>query len=377
MIPTGRLSPQAQAHPGPDSAAERAGPRQRHARQLHRLGLRDVRRGRLQRPHRRPAQRQRSNIFGRYSYGKFIRDGPTASATGGGQRARQPGRRLGGEEPEPRLGIDYTLSPTLLRLPLRVLPLQGRRAAVRLRHDAGGRRRHPRPEPRRRLHLRPARQASSSGDGDRGFNFGSGLGVNRCNCPLDQDEKQFQIVANLTKIARQPHLKVGVDVRRAYNLRVPSDAHRSGELTFTREPHAAGAAAASAWRPSCSATSRASAATSARAPTPASGSGGTSTTCRTRGAPTPKLTLNYGLRLDVINPQTVNEPATAAGSTSTPARSWSAASAASAWTATSRTSSTGRRASASPTSSTRRPCSAPATAAATTSACSARSSATA
>ena len=45
----------------------------------------------------------------------------------------------------------------------------------------------------------------------------------------------------------------------------------------------------------------------ARTPTRASGSGATSTTRRTRGAPTPKLTLNYGLRLDVINPQTVNE----------------------------------------------------------------------
>ena len=32
--------------------------------------------------------------------------------------------------------------------------------------------------------------------------------------------------------------KFGVDVRRAYNLRVPSDRHRSGELTFTRRPHA-------------------------------------------------------------------------------------------------------------------------------------------
>ena len=27
--------------------------------------------------------------------------------------------------------------------------------------------------------------------------------------------------------------KFGVDIRRAYNLRVPSDAHRSGELTFS------------------------------------------------------------------------------------------------------------------------------------------------
>ena len=50
-----------------------------------------------------------------------------------------------------------------------------------------------------------------------------------------------------------------------------------------------------------------SAGTRARTPTRASGSGATSTTRRTRGGRAPKLTLNYGLRLDVINPQTVNE----------------------------------------------------------------------
>ena len=40
------------------------------------------------------------------------------------------------------------------------------------------------------------------------FEFGSGLGVNRCNCPLDQDEKQFQMVGNLTKLQGQPHDQV-------------------------------------------------------------------------------------------------------------------------------------------------------------------------
>ena len=67
------------------------------------------------------------------------------------------------------------------------------------------------------------------------FEFGSGLGVNRCNCPLDQDEKQLQLVGNLTKMQGNHSIKFGVDVRRAYNLRVPSDAHRSGELTFASD----------------------------------------------------------------------------------------------------------------------------------------------
>ena len=140
------------------------------------------------------------------------------------------------------------------------------------------------------------------------FEAGSGLGVNRCNCPLDQDEKQWQIVGNLTKIWSNHSFKFGIDVRRAYNLRVPSDKHRSGELTF-------------------------SSATAPRS-TAAGGMGlatfllGDVTGFRRYVSPntnarerqwrhfyyaqdtwraTPKLTLNYGLRLDVINPQTVNE----------------------------------------------------------------------
>ena len=72
----------------------------------------------------------------------------------------------------------------------------------------------------------------NSPNGSRDINFGSGLGVNRCNCPLDQNEKQYQVVSNLTKVVGDHTLKFGVDVRRAFNLRVPSDNHRSGELTF-------------------------------------------------------------------------------------------------------------------------------------------------
>ena len=59
--------------------------------------------------------------------------------------------------------------------------------------------------------------------------------MNRCNCPLDQDEQQWQIVGNLTKIWGNHSIKFGADVRRAYNLRVPSDRHRSGELTFNSD----------------------------------------------------------------------------------------------------------------------------------------------
>lgn len=64
------------------------------------------------------------------------------------------------------------------------------------------------------------------------YKLGYALGVNSCNCPLTQTESQYQFVDNLSKIMGKHTLKVGTDLRYAQNLRVPSDTHRSGELTF-------------------------------------------------------------------------------------------------------------------------------------------------
>ncbi|MBI5084173.1 MAG: TonB-dependent receptor [Acidobacteria bacterium] len=70
-------------------------------------------------------------------------------------------------------------------------------------------------------------------EGEGGFNFGYGLGVNQCNCPLAQKEQQWQFVINTTKLKGNHSYKFGADLRFATNLRVPSDAHRSGELSFS------------------------------------------------------------------------------------------------------------------------------------------------
>ena len=115
------------------------------------------------------------------------------------------------------------------------------------------------------------------------------------------------MVGNVTKIVANHSVKFGIDVRRAYNLRVPSDAHRSGEMTFASD------------RTSLSGVGGMGLATFLI---------GDVTTFRRYVSPntnarerqwrhfyyvqdtwraSPKLTLNYGLRLDVINPQTINE----------------------------------------------------------------------
>ncbi|HSH17223.1 MAG TPA: TonB-dependent receptor, partial [Verrucomicrobiae bacterium] len=56
--------------------------------------------------------------------------------------------------------------------------------------------------------------------------------LNRCNCPLDQNEDQFQFVNNWINIRGNHQIKFGADIRYARNLRVPSDQHRAGQLTF-------------------------------------------------------------------------------------------------------------------------------------------------
>lgn len=62
--------------------------------------------------------------------------------------------------------------------------------------------------------------------------FGDGLNVGRCNCPLTESEQQFQFVNNWTKIIGNHQIKFGADIRYAENLRVPSDANRTGILNF-------------------------------------------------------------------------------------------------------------------------------------------------
>ena len=70
-------------------------------------------------------------------------------------------------------------------------------------------------------------------DMDLGWSLDDNAG--RCNCPLAENEKQWQAVGNVTKLLGNHTFKVGLDIRRAYNLRVPSDSHRSGQLQFQNE----------------------------------------------------------------------------------------------------------------------------------------------
>jgi outer membrane receptor protein involved in Fe transport len=249
------------------------------------------------------------NTFARYSVGDFLRDGPTSFGRGGGQELVSLGGVSDVINQSLALGVDKSFSSTLLadfrfgffKYKVNVLPFDfGTQPAT----EAGipG------------LNLDTTFTSGLFGgfvEGDRGFNFGSGLGVNRCNCPLDQDEKQFQAVGNVTKLLGNHSVKVGIDVRRAYNLRVPSDRHRSGELTFHHN------------RTSLNGTGGLGLATFLIGDvTRFTRYFSDQTDAREQQwrhfyyaqdtwRPTGRLTLNYGLRLDVINPQTINEPGNA------------------------------------------------------------------
>ncbi|MBA3712770.1 MAG: TonB-dependent receptor [Pyrinomonadaceae bacterium] len=70
------------------------------------------------------------------------------------------------------------------------------------------------------------------GNSGNQFNFGYALQFARCNCPLRQDQRQFQFVNNWSKEFGNHSLRFGLDYRYALNLRIPSDRHRAGELQF-------------------------------------------------------------------------------------------------------------------------------------------------
>ncbi|HEX6624878.1 MAG TPA: TonB-dependent receptor [Pyrinomonadaceae bacterium] len=244
------------------------------------------------------------NIFGRYSFADYTRDGPSVFGQGGGRELVTLGGSSKVRNQSLALGFDYTLNNTTVldmrfgwfKYKVNVLPVDFGESTsadlgipgVNLDEFSSG-----------------LSEFEVQGPGDLAFNAGSGLNTNRCNCPLDEDESQYQVVVNLSKLYGNHGLKFGVDLRRAKNLRVPSDEHRSGHFIFSPN----------------------------RTANPVGGAGGIGTATFLIGdvtgfsryvstatdagerqwrhfyygqdtwRATPRLTIAYGLRLDVINPQ--------------------------------------------------------------------------
>ncbi len=264
---------------------------------------------------------EKLSMFGRYSYANFTRNGPTSFGAGGGPELVSLGGSSKVRNQSIAYGFDYAWSSTLVtdfrfgffRYKVNVLPFDfGKNTASDIGVPG--------------LNLNDFSSGLFAGfikgNGDfPDINFGSGLGVNRCNCPLDQDENQFQFVSNTTKFVGNHTFKFGVDVRRAYNLRVPSDVHRSGELTFATERTRQVFFEQNAPTKEVTGFGGAGFGLATFLLGDVTGFGryiSTSTDARERQwrhfyygqdtwRVTPKLNVNYGLRLDIINPQTINK----------------------------------------------------------------------
>jgi hypothetical protein len=148
----------------------------------------------------------------------------------------------------------------------------------------------------------PAFTLNSTG----GFTFGYSLGVNSCNCPLNEQENEFQWVGNTTRIIGNHSVKAGVDWRFQQNLRVPSDTHRSGQLTFdpttTQGPTGGGLSLASFLLGQVQTFGRyVSNSTEA-----AERQNRLFSYIQDTWKITPKLTFNYGIRWEIYFPQYVN-----------------------------------------------------------------------
>ena len=142
--------------------------------------------------------------------------------------------------------------------------------------------------------------------GTGGFQFGYSLGINSCNCPLNEQENQYQWVGNVTHIRGNHSIKMGADWRFHQNLRVPSDTHRSGELAFdavtTSGPNGGGLSLASFLTGNVQTFGRyVSNSTDA-----AERQNRFFTYVQDTWRITSKLTLNYGIRWEIYFPQFVN-----------------------------------------------------------------------
>jgi Carboxypeptidase regulatory-like domain len=184
---------------------------------------------------------EKNTVFGRYSYAQYFQDstpafgfavgGPSLPAFGFGGHSQALNQSIAG-------GWTHTANPTLInefrfgymRYHVTVTPGGVGTSPATAAGIPG-------------LNLdnyftsgMPNFSIFEPGDGDQGVNgrtqLGYALNNNRCNCPLEELERQYQFIDNVSKIHGNHTFKFGADLRYAENLRIPSDNHRSGEVYF-------------------------------------------------------------------------------------------------------------------------------------------------
>lgn len=131
----------------------------------------------------------------------------------------------------------------------------------------------------------------------------SNFGDQGCNCPLLESEQVFQLVNNWTKIIGNHSIRFGGDIRYALNLRNASDFNRAGQLSFGNG--ATGSGIASVLMGYVDTFQRFDIYDQTAANRQKRGA----FYAEDRWRVTPTFTLNYGVRWDIVFPETVNRPA--------------------------------------------------------------------
>lgn len=252
-------------------------------------------------------QTEKLHMFGRYSWQKYFTEQPGLFAAAGGPsfgnfNAAGTSHMF---NQQAVYGFDYTLRPNLLtdlrvgftRMNYGVDPLGlGTTPAT----DAG--------IPGLNLSELSSGMPNFRINGTGGFQMGYSLTTNGCNCPLTEKENVFQFVNDWTKMAGNHTTKWGIDVHYLQNLRVPSDSHRAGESQFdatvTEGPTGAGLGLATFLLGQPDAFTRYVSSTNNASERQKRWAFYGQDSWRI----TPKLTLNYGLRWEIYQPQYVNGP---------------------------------------------------------------------
>jgi hypothetical protein len=146
---------------------------------------------------------------------------------------------------------------------------------------------------------------STSGSPTYNVNDGSisNFGEQNCNCPLDESEQVLQLNNNWTKVIGNHSIRFGVEMRYAFNLRDASDENRAGLLAFSNST-GAGSGIAAVLEGQIAQFQRFDVYSDSAANRQKRGALYVEDSWRA----TPKLTLNYGVRWDIIFPETVNRP---------------------------------------------------------------------
>jgi hypothetical protein len=148
--------------------------------------------------------------------------------------------------------------------------------------------------------------ANPGSNGTPTFNVADGsisnFGLQGCNCPLLQSEQVFQLVNNWTKIIGNHSIRFGGDIRYALNLRNASDSNRAGQLSFNNG--ATGTGIASVLMGYIDTFLRFDIYDTTAANRQKRGAFYAEDRWRIR----PNFTLNYGVRWDIVYPETVNTP---------------------------------------------------------------------